>query len=225
MMDRPQRILVIEDHPQMGQLILSLLQDLHYEAVLACTLEKAELCLADGDYDLITLDVNLPDGNGLTFCARLREQGVTAPIIILTTEISAESVVRGLECGASDYLKKPIEPAELKARLRGHLRRLEMTTRVLEFKELKLDLDKRTASYQGKPVELSGRQLDLLACFLRRPEVVITREQLIQSLGREAEIFDRTIDSHMSQLRKKLKDAAIKSPSISSIYGVGYRIE
>jgi DNA-binding response OmpR family regulator len=217
------RILVVEDHEEMGELILQLLKEEKHHADLAPSIGEARELLAEGSYDLITLDVNLPDGKGWDFCARLRKDGCAAPIVMLTTEVSPESVVQGLQSGANDYLKKPIDRRELQARLRAHLRETDAGG-ALEFHSLRLNLESRSAEFEGKPIDLRGRQFDLLAILMRRPEAVISRERMIEQLGKDSEIFDRTIDSHLSQLRKRLKDAGVRGVSIASVYGVGYRL-
>jgi DNA-binding response OmpR family regulator len=216
------RILVIEDHEPMAELISLVLRENGHEAELAGSLERAGVLLEQARYDLITLDVNLPDGKGHDFCKELRLRNDTTPIIMLTSEISAESVARGLESGADDYLKKPIDPLELKARLRGHLRR---QSAAIEFEGLKIDPDRRRATYQDAEIPLTGRQFEILLVFARRPEIVLTRESLIAQLGHALDISDRTIDSHVSQLRKRLREAGITRIQLTPVYGVGYRLE
>jgi DNA-binding response OmpR family regulator len=178
--------------------------------------------LASGRFDLITLDIKLPDGNGYDFCREIRRTGLRVPVIMLTTEVGAESVARGLEVGADDYLKKPIEAVELRARLRGHLRR---EAAEIEFAELRMDPQKRQVHFREQEIVLTGRQFEILLVLLRRPEVVLTRESLISQLGRDLEISDRTVDSHVSQLRKRLKEAGVDRLVITPVYGVGYRLE
>jgi DNA-binding response OmpR family regulator len=220
------RILVIEDQAEMAELVRLMVVELGHEADVAATLTGAGALIKENRYSLVTLDIGLPDGDGFEFCAKLKaKKTFSAPVIMLTTEISAESVVRGFECGAADYLRKPIDKNELRARLRGHLREHVEEAEVFEFQGLRLDLAKRIAQFKGRRIELTGRQFDMLAYFIRRPEVVISRERMIEALGRELEIYDRTIDSHVSQLRKRLKDEGVTGISLTSVYGVGYRLE
>lgn len=219
------RILVIEDDPGMGQLLCTLAREEKHDPVLAESLADADDALKEQKFDLITLDVNLPDGKGIEYCARLRARGVRTPIIMVTTEVAPESVIAGLQAGADDYLRKPIQKPELQARLRAHLRRVVDAARSLEFKGLSADLETRAVRYDGREIALTGRQYDLLVILLRRPEVVFSRDQIIEALGRDSEIYDRTIDSHLSQLRKRLSEGGVKTVSISSVYGAGYRLE
>lgn len=219
------RVLIIEDTAPMARLIELQLKEAGVESDVAPTLADARAKLAVSHFDLVTLDIHLPDGDGFEFCRELKSRRkVVAPIIILTTEVSAESVVKGLECGAVDYLRKPIDHAELKARLRGHLRAHAENPAVLEFGPLSLDIESRALRHKGRKLSLKGRQFDILAAMMRRPEVVVTREQLITALD-ELELSDRTIDSHVSQLRKKLKDQGVTAIEIQPVYGVGYRLE
>jgi DNA-binding response OmpR family regulator len=219
------RILLVEDDPMLGEgLSISLkLEGYHLEWRRSIK-EGHEAFLAD-KYDLAVLDIGLPDGQGTDLCKLIREENQDIAIIFLTAKTDEETVVRGLDLGANDFIKKPFSHKELMARIKVVLRPKFGHSKELKFGELVLNQEQRLVNYKGMPVSLNRRQFDILTYFLSHSNQVITRDQLLSHLNTDGDVFDRTIDSHVSQLRKILKSHEVTDFQIASIYGVGYRLE
>jgi len=176
-------------------------------------------------YDLIVLDIGLPDGLGTTLCGKMRKKDNRTPIIFLTARTDEETLVRALDMGANDFVKKPFSQRELFARIRAHLGLNRNTKKEGPIPGLVIDQELRQISYHQKQIEINRRQFDLLMYFIKHPDQIITRDQLLEHLGQEGAVFDRTIDSHISQLRKVLKTSSVSKMQIVSVYGIGYRLE
>jgi DNA-binding response OmpR family regulator len=187
---------------------------------------------ASPDYDLVILDLMLPDMDGLDVCGRIRAlggpQGGT-PVLMLTAKGDPMDRVIGLEIGADDYLPKPFEPRELLARIRAILRRGSAdpvkpgAQKNLNFGSLEIDRNARTVSVAGRLCELTSYQFDLLVAMAERAGRVLTRDQIMEAVrGRELEAFDRSIDVHMGRIRAAI-EADVKNPRrILTVRGVGY---
>lgn len=217
------KILLIEDDPIIARGLEVNLQLEGYEISWKANLNQART--SSSNPDLIILDLGLPDGVGFEYLKELRSSGQSTPVIILSARSDEDSVVEGLQLGANDYLKKPFGHRELLARIQAVLRKPIINSRQLKFAEITLHLEKRTSTNKDQNFELNRREFDILAYMMERPEIIITRESLLQFLDKDGEIFDRTIDSHISHLRGKLKKAGVSSLKISSVYGLGYRLE
>jgi two-component system OmpR family response regulator len=183
-----------------------------------------------GEPDLIVLDLMLPGEDGLSICRRLRAAS-RVPILMLTARGEDIDRIVGLEIGADDYLPKPFNPRELVARIRAILRRNEAppaATRRLAFGPFLADLDARAVTGDdGRTIELTSAEFELLECFLQRPGRVLSRDQLMDwTRGRRAEALDRTIDVQMSRLRKKFEAAGAGTgdPLIRTIRNAGYML-
>ena len=176
-------------------------------------------------FQLILLDLGLPDGSGFTFLRDLRKAGSMVPVIILTAKTDEDSVVEGLQSGASDYIRKPFGDRELLARIKTVLREPQTRTEQIRYGELVVRVDQRKVLHAGSEVELSPREFDILHYLVQNADNVVTRKSMLESLDREANLFDRTIDSNVSHVRARLRRSGVKSIQISSIYGVGYRLE
>lgn len=217
------KILLIEDDPTLAlTLKLSLCQK-GYELFVCETLEQASTQLSSVDYHLVLLDVNLPDGNGISFCKSLREKNKSLPIILVTAEIDEDSVVQGISSGADDYIRKPFGINELAVRMNRLLDREQKSN--LVYGPLKIDLNKRLAFVNSQPLNLGKKEFQILQLLVQRQGDITTREQIIQFMGDNNEIFDRTIDSHLSHLRRKLRDSDLTQIQIVPVYGIGYRLE
>lgn len=214
------RLLVVEDDPAIAKSLLTVLRWEGFQSAHAAGAETARELLAEGGFDLVLLDVNLPDGNGFDLCREWRERGLTVPILFLTARTDEDSAVRGLTLGANDYVRKPFSNRELVARIRAFLQ----VARRLKYRELEIDPERREATLGGAPLALNRRELDVLCLFVRKAEKVVTREEILQMLGHAEELSDRTVDSHVSHVRVKLKKAGGKV-RLASVYGVGYRLE
>lgn len=189
--------------------------------------------LASGNYDLLILDIMLPGMMGLDVLREVRRQGTT-PVLMLSARGEETDRVLGLELGADDYLPKPYSPRELSARVRSILRRAGSTesdftvaksaaSKLLRIGDLELNLGARQAHCSGRGVELTGTEFNVLHELLKSAGELIKKDDLCQrSLGRRLEPFDRSLDTHISNLRKKLGPAGDGRPRINSVRGAGY---
>jgi DNA-binding response OmpR family regulator len=218
-------ILLVEDDPVLGRGLSLNLEIEGYKIQWVKDLASAAAESSTKRFELVLLDLGLPDGNGLTFLKSLRESGSATPVIILTAKTDEDSVVEGLQLGANDYMRKPFGDRELIARIKTALREPQPKDRQLKFADLVLHLDRRLLAVEGQKIELSPREFDILKFFLENAERVVSRESLLKLFDQDGGIFDRTVDSHVSHVRARLRKAGVKSVQISSVYGVGYRLE
>jgi DNA-binding response OmpR family regulator len=224
------RLLVIEDDEDIGELLQSGLE-LHGHEVDRRRTGNAGLEASAGGFDLVLLDLGLPDLDGLEVCRRLRLALPATVIVILTARSREMDIVVGLEVGADDYLTKPVRLAELVARIRAHLRRAEPAEAVrtsMELGDLTVDVGGRRASVAGHDIALRPREFDLLARLAAEPGTAVSRETLM------AEVWDehwfgstKTLDVHVAALRRKLAGhrGELAVPQIVTVRGHGYRIE
>lgn len=224
----PTRILVVEDEPGLR---LAVKDELEFEGF---TVEIAEdgvtglAAIRKSSPDLVVLDVMLPGCNGFHVCQTLRAEGNTTPIIVVTARDQEVDKVRGLQLGADDYLTKPFGLAELVARIRAVLRRVQKTTitgeDVLEVPPIKIDLRRRRSFKGASEVQLTDTEFRILALMLTRAGEVITRDDFLKSVwGDDVYVSHRTIDTHVATLRKKLEDDPENPVLICSVRNVGYR--
>lgn len=220
------KIFLLEDDPIVGKAIQLQLELESYMVEWAQNLSEArkKMSLASS-MDLFLLDVNLQDGNGYDFCQWLRENGSTSPIIFLTARTDEESVVRGFDEGANDYIRKPFSQKEMIARIKNQLSDKKPSLDLVRFAGLTLIKNQQVLKHSDALISLNRREFEILSVFFEHPEIIVTREQLIDRLASGDEIFDRTVDSHISHLRSKLQKNGIKSVKINSVYGQGYRLE
>jgi two-component system OmpR family response regulator len=219
------RILLVEDDPILGEGLSLSLKLEGYELEWMKTVATGLSSFDSFAPDLAVLDINLPDGSGLELCRSIRAQNSETAIIFLTAKTDEETVVKGLEEGANDFVKKPFSHKELMARIKSHLRRRTSPIKNLSIGSLVVNAERREVLHDGQDLGLNRRQFDILVYFLKHQDQIITRDQLLSHLDQENAIFDRTIDSHLSQLRKLLKSAHVDDVHIVSVYGVGYRLE
>lgn len=218
-------ILVVEDEPGIAESLAYALRRDGYTVHTVGTLADAER--ATGDVDLVILDLMLPDGSGFDLLAQLRRQEEPPAVIILSSRDHEADRVAGLETGADDYVTKPFSPREVVARVRAVLRRTSPrgTRRTATRLPLSVDEDTRRASCQGQSLDLTRVEFDLLACMLQAPGRVFTRAQLIDRIwGEDYAITDRTVDSHVKALRRKVTEAGGDAQVIETVRGVGYRV-
>ena len=220
------RVLVVEDDPDIGRLITLQLAELDCESRL---IDDGVSALAEaqaGRYDLVILDVMLPRLDGLQICRRLRAAELQTPILMLTAKSTELDRVLGLELGADDYLTKPFGTSELVARVRALLRRTAAGSRdrPLEFGALHVDPERREATREGAKIELTTLEFDLLWFLASRPGRVFSREQLMEQVwGNDRVVGDRSIDSLVSRLRKKVELDADDPQLLQTVWGAGYR--
>ncbi len=218
------RVLVVEDNPKMAAAIQRGLNENGYAADVSHTGFEGEDLAAAGKYDVILLDLMLPDRDGVEVCRNLRRRCVSTPIIMLTALSSTDDKVSGLDAGADDYITKPFEFEELLARVRSILRRGEASEgRTLSCDDLELDLYTRTATRKGDKVDLSNKEFALLEYLMRNPNRVLSRTQIGEKVwDMNFEPSSNVIDVYISALRKKLdRDQVV--PLIHTIKGAGYR--
>jgi two-component system response regulator MtrA len=216
-----QRILLVEDDTKLGSQIVESLERNGFEIAWLKDGDEA-LRMDPGSFDLIVLDLMLPGTYGLDVLKRYREKS-DVPVMILSAREDTRDKVRGLELGADDYVTKPFWPDELVARVQARLRRPTMQrSDRLEVGPLTIDLAARTLEVDGEPVELTRVEHELLATLARRPGMAMTRAALVTAaLDPDRQGNERTLDVHVSRLRKKLGDAGER---IETVWGIGYRL-
>lgn len=219
------KILIVEDDPAIARGLQVNLESEGYQTDWANSLKQAFEKQNSQQVNLVLLDLGLGNESGFDFLKWMRDQGSRLPIIILTAQTDEDSVVQGLQLGANDYVKKPFGNRELMARIKAALREPMMRDEQVRIDPILILLEKRVVLFNQEPIELNRREFDILLFLGRRMDSIVSRETLIQSIDKEGEIFDRTIDSHVSHLRSKLKKAGVIELKISSVYGVGYRLE
>jgi two-component system catabolic regulation response regulator CreB len=221
-----QHILVIEDEPAIAESIEFALNRDGFRVSLAQTLTAARTML--DDIDLIVLDLMLPDGDGLELLQTLRQSGQPTAVLILSSRDAEPERVAALEMGADDYVTKPFSPREVVARVRAVLRRLASSTHSHpgpSLPPLSIDRLSHRALLGSSTLELTRVEFELLAALLDNPNRVFTREQLIDRVwGDRFALTDRTVDSHVKALRRKVADAGGDPHWIQTVRGVGYRI-
>lgn len=220
----PMRILVVEDNPDMAAAIRQGLRENGYSVDVAHKGFEGEELAASEPYDLVILDVMLPDRDGIDLCRNLRRRGVAALILMLTALSSTEQKISGLDAGADDYLTKPFEFEELLARIRALLRRGQATEATkLEYGGVQLDLIRRRVHRDGHKIKLSAKEFALLEFFLRNTDRVVDRMTIAQKVWDiNFEPSSNVIDVCVSALRKKL-DREFDHALIHTVVGMGYR--
>ncbi len=225
----PRRILVVDDDKQIVRLLQTYLQDAGFAVLTAYDGENALHILRRERPDLMVLDIQLPERDGweITRLARADERLAAIPILMLTARVQDTDKILGLELGADDYLTKPFNPREVVARVRAILRRTQNPApapHILASGELRLDLDQHRLVLAGEPVELTPTEFALLKTFMENPGHAFTRSELIErAMGYVYEGLDRTLDSHIKNLRKKIEVGASAPRCIETVFGVGYR--
>ena len=219
------KILVVEDEPYIALGLKSDLALEGYEVEVARDGETAAERARKERFDLILLDVMLPGKDGFAVCRELRHDGVTTPIIMLTAKSQEAEKVLGLELGADDYVTKPFSPRELVARVRAVLRRTRMEdTDAMVRGPLIIDPSRYLVEVDGEEVSLTATEFALLAGMAERPGQVFARGQLLALCqGEYYEGYERTVDTHVKNIRKKLKGKADDWEFIDTVHGVGYR--
>lgn len=225
-MTPPPSVLLVEDDPMIAKTLQLSLRYQGFDLALAASVGEASQRLGQARFDLVMLDLGLPDGSGLDLCRRLRERDDSAalPILMLTAVTDEATAAACLDAGADDYIRKPYGLQELVARMRRLLQRGQRAREHASFGALAIDLPRRSALVGGAELKLGKREFEILAALVRAGGDAVTREQLLGACGHDEPVYDRTIDSHLSHLRRKLKDAGA-AVRISAIYGVGYKLE
>jgi len=214
-------VLIVEDDPLLLQLLTRIMTEEGHRAVERITAAGGREAALNEHYDIVILDWMLPDGDGATLCAELRERGVAVPILMLTARGEASDRVKGLRSGADDYLVKPFDVEELLLRVQALIRR-SRTGLAIEVRDLRIDRLARKAAIAGRPLDLTTKELDLLIALASRPGQVQSRASLLQSVWNLA--FDPgsgVLDVHVSHLRDKLGE---QSWMVETVRGAGLRL-
>lgn len=221
------RILIVEDEPD---ILLSLEEDLRrqgHDTGLAKDGVEGLQAGRQERWDLILLDVMLPKMEGFDVCRRLREHGVSTPIIMLTARTQEAEKELGLDSGADDYVTKPFSMRELRARIRAQLRRSSQPVeKICRFGDCEVDFDRAELRRSGRLVEVTAQELRLLEVFLRNRGRLLSRGNLIEAAwGRGTAITDRAVDTHVFNLRRKLEPVPSKPTFLQGVRGLGYRFD
>lgn len=220
------RLLLVEDDFKLSRNLSKILKRESYNVDAAETKAEAEEAIFSHVYDLIILDINLPDDSGINFCKEVRESSITTPILILTANSSTSDKVEGFNVGADDYLTKPFEISELLVRIKALLRRKTFDLNILKSDNLTLDPNKRLVKRDNKEIALSNKEYALLEYLLRNKDRINTKSEIINSVwGKDYDLETNVVDVYIGYIRKKIdKNFTDCSPLIRTIRGMGYKI-
>ncbi len=222
------RILVVEDEPGIAFALQNDLQTEGYEVAVVSDGGEAVRRARSESFDLILLDVMLPNKDGFDVCRELRRGGLRTPIILLTARTQEAERILGLDLGADDYVMKPFSPRELRARIRAVFRRTAPETgdEVHQFGRCELDMIRFELRRGGRTVETTPTELKLLSVFVNNRGRVLTRERLLEQVwGSTVYVTDRAVDNHIVSLRKKIEDDPAAPRYLVSVRSVGYRFD
>lgn len=226
------KVLIIEDDPDIGDLLELHLKDLDLNLDRAEDGEVGLQKALDNDYELVLLDLMLPKLNGMDVCKKIREYKKSLPILMLTAKNDEFDKVLGLELGADDYLTKPFSIRELVARIKAIIRRVnaviedQVNTEIkeMEFGNLNINLEKRRVILNTKNIELTAKEFDLLALFAQNPGKAYTRENLLNIVwGYQFSGYEHTVNSHINRLRSKIEKNPAEPEFIKTVWGIGYK--
>lgn len=217
-------VLVVDDEPKICEVVKSYLENSGYEVFVALNGTQALALFEEKNPALLILDLMLPDMSGEQICAVIRKKS-NAPIIMLTAKVQEESIVNGLNIGADDYVTKPFSPKQLVARVNAILRRTKEENAPSFYNgDLKIDLETREVTKNNTLVSLTPIEFNILKSLVKNPKRVFTRDELINNaLNEHFDGFDRVIDTHIKNLRKKIEDDHKNPKYILTIYGLGYK--
>jgi DNA-binding response OmpR family regulator len=222
-------ILLVEDDERISEPLLRVLGSEGYEVVHAPTGTEGLEAVATRQPDLMLLDLTLPDIDGLDVCRKVREDRPELPIIMLTARAEEMDIIVGLGAGADDYVPKPFRLAELVARIKARLRVAQVAHQIpkeLSGGPLRVNTESRRAYLEGHELELTSKEFDLLALLMSKPDATFTREQIMSTVWDENYWGStRTLDTHISTLRRKIGDDTDPPALIVTVRGVGFRFE
>lgn len=228
---KDRKALVIEDDPNLSELVSLHLSDLGFEVSATASGKEGFRKANSEPFNLVILDLMLPDGDGIDICRQIRMERNEVPIIMLTARTEEIDKVLGLESGADDYITKPFSIREFIARVKAVLRREEKSglsgqpaSAVLEFDNLRIDQEKRLVEVHGNRTELTPKEFDLLLLLASHPGRSFSRDQLLDMVwGYQFEGYDHTVNSHINRLRAKVEADPSKPEFILTSWGIGYR--
>lgn len=230
---RNKRVLIVEDEPDIADLLALHLGDIAGEVVVARDGHEGQRLAFAKEWDLIVLDIRLPGPDGLTICRALRRDHRYVPILLLTSKSAELDRVLGLELGADDYLTKPFSIAELVARAKALFRRADGFAKKepglgepIQVGAVTLDPATRTTQVDGRSIELTAKEFDLLLYFARNPGRVFKRGQLLDGVwGIGHDGYEHTVNSHINRLRAKIEADPARPDRIVTVWGVGYKFQ
>ena len=224
------KVIIIEDEVDIAELIELHLEDLHFTTSMYHNGREGYEAVLQSAPDLLILDVNLPEMNGLDICRKLRAEKVNIPILMLTARSEEIDKILGLETGADDYLTKPFGVRELIARVKALFRRVEIDTQtpeenpLISYKGIAIDRNKRKVTVNGERVELTPKEFDLLYLLASNPGVTYDRKDLLNLVwSYDFEGYEHTVNSHINRLRSKIETDPNKPEYVLTTWGVGYR--
>lgn len=220
------KILLVEDDGQIASYLGELLRAEGFDTQIAGSKKEASECLLIQAFDLVLLDVSLPDGNGFSICAEIKKE-YEIPVIFLTASGDEYSVVAGLDMGADDYIAKPFRPRELISRIRSVLRRCKKEQRILSCGYLKVNVSSATVTKGEKELFLSALEYRLLLLLLQNKGQILTRNQLLEEIWDASGEYvnDNTLSVYMKRLREKIEENPQSPRLLHTIRGIGYRME
>ena len=220
------RILLVEDDLRLAETLAEALSDQLYTVDIAANGLLAWDYVKNLDYDLVLLDVMLPELDGITLCQQLRSQGYRMPILMITARDTVSDKITGLDAGADDYIVKPVDLGELLARIRALLRRGGTTSQpILEWGAIKLDPSTYEVSYANKNLSLTRKEYSILELLLRNGRRVLSRSVIIDHIWKlESPPEEDTVKVHVRSLRQKLRAVGAPDDFIETLHGVGYRL-
>jgi DNA-binding response OmpR family regulator len=218
------KVLIVEDQRRVGRFVEKALAEQHYIAFLAGSCAAARDAVAEAPYDVVVLDLGLPDGDGLELLREWRTSGFDTPILILSARDAVEDRIHGLNLGADDYLPKPFSVDELVARVRSLLRRHSTTKMtVLTHGAIRLDLVSHAVTREGQKIDLTSREFALLELFLQHPNRLLTRTYIAEKVWEASyDLETNLIDVYVRRLRRKL-EISPDQPIIRTVRGSGYQ--
>ncbi len=219
------KILLVEDDISIVRNLSALLKSEGFETIPAYDVKSAEDRISDMRFDLVLLDINLPDGNGFSLCKKIKSVSDSS-VIFLTASSDEFSVVTGLDIGADDYIEKPYRPRELISRIRSVLRRSGKSQSVISFGNVSIDTEKGIVTKNGSDVFLSALEYRLLLVFLNNPGVILTRNKLLSEIWDIAGDYvnDNTLTVYIKRLRDKIEDDIQNPQIILTVRGLGYKL-
>lgn len=226
------KVLVIEDEPQLARLVEMHLADAGCRVTISHRGGEGLAAATAEVFDLVVLDLMLPDMDGLDVCKQLRQREDYLPILMLTARSGEVDRVLGLELGADDYLTKPFSVREMVARVKAILRRVDRMAsdndaaeaQTLSFADLAINREKRLVLLKNQPINLTAKEFDLLLHFARHPGRVYTRGQILDQVWGYGEgTYEHTVNSHINRLRGKIEEDPSQPRYIQTVWGVGYR--
>lgn len=219
------KVLFVEDDPILGKGIHINLELESYQVRWVQNIRLAQSEFEKEKFDLAILDLGLPDGHGLDLCSWIRTKNQEIPVLILTAQTDEQTVVQGLLRGANDFVKKPFSQKELMARIKNLVNPPWKNQEKDLVPNLLVSAQAREVRYKDRLIDFNRREFDIFNYLLQRYDQVVRREDLVSFIDKDGDLYDRTVDSHISHIRTKLKKLEEKPLVISSVYGIGYRLE